>query len=135
MTPSKHKPVIEDSSHKHKDNWSIVHETSINAHGKTWVIPHPTLPVINPPVNFEPEPPPTIPPGEHGYLKTLCERMAYYCGSFKAKSEDAHYDEIDHLIALYWNTPSHSPEEKDYVDAWMQVVLPASVITLSLIHI
>ena len=50
-------------------------------------------------------------------------------GSFKANIEDAHYDEIDDLIELYWNCPSHSPQQKDYIDAWMRVVLPVSVTT------
>ena len=101
MTPSKHKPVIEDSSHKHKDNWIIVHETSINAHGKTWVIPHPTLPVINPPVNFEPELPPTLPETEHGYLKTLCERMAYYCDHPGFDGYDVTLAELYNLLDYY----------------------------------
>ena len=47
-------------------------------------------------------------------------------GAFDAKIEDA-YAEIDDLIGLYWNSPLHSPQEKDYVEAWTKLEVPASI--------
>ena len=82
MTPSKFKPVIDDYQHKPKGSWSLVRTISINANGKEWLMTYPPVsivPVIPPGPAPGPEPPSTIPEGEHGYLKTLCERMAYYC--------------------------------------------------------
>ena len=101
MTPGKYKPVIEDYKHKHKDSWSLVRTISINAYGKEWLMTYPPVPITpesapteSAPITYEP--PPTIPDGELHYLKTLCERMAYYC-------DNAHFDGYDVTLAELYN--------------------------------
>ena len=100
MTPGKHKPIIEDYQRKYKDSWSTtVREISINAYGKEWLMTYPPVP-IGPVSTTDQDPiydsPLTLPETEHGYLKTLCERMAYYC-------DNAHFDGYDVTLAELYN--------------------------------
>ena len=47
------------------------------------------------------ESPPTIPETEHGYLKTLCERMAYYCDHPGFDGYDVTLAELYNLLDYY----------------------------------